>query len=168
MPTMTDSPAAVGFEALFDEHYAALVRLAAVLLDDVGECEEVVQDSFAALLDGRRGPAPGKEAAYLRSSVLNGARSRLRRRQVRRRHVEPAPAPAPAAGDTAVDRAEMQRVLDAVRTLPERQAEVLLLRYHADLSEAEIADTLGVSPGTVKTHASRGLAALRTAFEEDM
>ena len=166
MPTRTRSRPDQAVEQLFGEHYTALVRLAAALLDDLDECEEIVQDAFAALLRVDGGPAPGKEAPYLRSAVLNGARSRLRRRGVRRRHLRPVPAPEPSAEGVAVDRLEMQRVLAAVRGLPRRQSEVLLLRYHADLSETEIADTLGISPGSVKTHASRGIAALRATLEE--
>jgi RNA polymerase sigma factor (sigma-70 family) len=163
---MTRSSESAPIEVLFDDHYAALVRMAAALLDDVGECEEIVQDAFAALLRVDGGPRPGKEAPYLRSAVLNGARSRLRRRRVRRRHMQPVANPAPAAEGEAIDRVEMDLVLETVRSLPRRQAEVLLLRYHADLSEMEIADTLGISPGSVKTHASRGIATLRTAFED--
>jgi RNA polymerase sigma factor (sigma-70 family) len=163
---MTRSVPDATVEQLFDEHYAALVRLTAALLDDVGECEEIVQDAFAGLLRVDGGPAPGKEAPYLRSAVLNGARSRLRRRGVRRRHVQPVAAAAPSAEGLAVDRVEMQQVLAAVRGLPRRQSEVLLLRYHAELSELEIADTLGISTGSVKTHARRGLASLRTTLEE--
>ena len=146
---------------LFEAHYADLVRLAAVLLDDNGACEEATQEAFANLLDAVPGPAPGKEAQYLRSAVLNGARSRLRRRLVRNRNLTPAPPPHPGADHEAVYRVEMQRVLLAVRDLPTRQAEVLALRYQADLTEVEIAETLGITPGSVKTHASRGLATLR-------
>jgi len=151
---------------LFETHYSALVRLAAILVDDVGSCEEIVQDAFAKLITSRPGPAPGKEAPYLRSAVLNGARSRLRKRQVRRRQVEPVPPPEPPAEHEAVHRLETRRVLDAVRSLPTRQAEVLALRFQADLSELEIAETLGISPGSVKTHASRGIAALRDRLGE--
>lgn len=153
-------------EVLFERYYSSLVRLAAVLIDDVGSCEEIVQDAFAKLLTARSGPAPGKEGPYLRSAVLNGARSRLRRRQVRKRHVEAAPPPHPAAEHEAVHRLETQRVLDALRSLPTRQAEVLALRFQADLSELEIAETLGISTGSVKTHASRGIANLRARLGE--
>ncbi len=163
---MTRPPVADPIEALFDDHYASLVRLAAVLIDDVGECEEIVQDAFAGLMSVTRGPQIGNEAPYLRSAVLNGARSRLRHRLVRRRHLQPVPPPVPAAEGEAVDRIETAYVLSAVRGLPRRQCEVLLLRYHADLSELEIAETLGISTGSVKTHASRGLAALRAALQE--
>ena len=146
---------------LFERHYAALVRLAAVLVDDVGSCEELVQDAFAKLLTTRPGPALGKEAPYLRSMVLNGARSRLRRRQVQQRNVAVGPSAHPAAELEAVHRLETRRVLDALRSLPGRQAAVLALRFQADLTEVEIAETLGISTGTVKTHASRGIANLR-------
>lgn len=166
---MTEPFAAGDLEDLHRTHYGDLVRLAAILLDDVGECEEVVQEAFAGVLSMSSAPAAGKEPAYLRSAVLNGARSRMRRRQVRRRHLDLAPTDvgdSPSAADAAVDRLETQRVLDAVRALPRRQTEVLLLRYHDDLSEAEIADTLAISPGSVKTHASRGIATLRTTLQE--
>ena len=105
-------------------------------------------------------PAPGKEAAYLRSMVMNGARSRMRRRMVRRQLAPEAPTPFESAESGALDRLESDALIDAVRALPRRQSEVLTLRYYLDLSEAEIAETLGISRGSVKTHASRGLASL--------
>jgi RNA polymerase sigma factor (sigma-70 family) len=61
---------------------------------------------------------------------------------------------------------EHRSVLDALRRLPERQREVLVLRYYGDLTEAEIADALKISRGAVKSHASRGMAALRTTLED--
>ena len=145
---------------LFADHYKDLVRLASLLLDDVGSCEEVVQDAFVKMHTLQSRPAPGKEAAYLRSMVMNGARSRMRRRMVRRRLAPEAPAPSESAEAGALDRLESDALIDAVRALPRRQSEVLTLRYYLDLSEAEIAETLGISRGSVKTHASRGLAAL--------
>lgn len=159
-------------ESLYVAHYRDLVRLVSGLLDDNETCEEVVQDAFASLLGGGGRPRPGREAAYLRSAVLNGARSQMRKRQVRRRHLtsvadQSEPPSARTPEDAAVERVEHQRVLDAVRTLPRRQCEVVLLRFQAELSEAEIADTLGISPGSVKTHASRGLAAVRARLDED-
>ncbi|MYJ13813.1 MAG: SigE family RNA polymerase sigma factor [Acidimicrobiia bacterium] len=145
---------------LFADHYKDLVRLASLLLDDVGSCEEVVQDAFVKLHTLSARPEAGKEAAYLRSMVLNGARSRMRKRMVRQRvALAPVP-PASSAEEGALERLGGEALLDAVRSLPRRQSEVLTLRYYLDLSEAEIAGTLGISPGSVKTHASRGLAAL--------
>jgi RNA polymerase sigma factor (sigma-70 family) len=163
-------------ETLFATHYRHLVRLVSGLLDDNETCEEVVQDAFVSILRGNRRPEPGKEPAYLRAAALNGARSHLRKRRVRRRHLSSLPQRETASeGDaaerhtteaSAVERLENQRILEVIRALPQRQSEVLLLRYHADLSEAEIAETLGISPGSVKTHASRGLAAVRRRLEE--
>ena len=168
-PPMTDPAAPPPDEPLaelFARHYRVLVRLVSGLLDDDGACEEVVQDAFASLLRQDALPPVAKRAAYLRSAVLNGARSRLRRRRTRRGHLRPVPDPAAAAETVAVDRVEHQRVLDTIRALPRRPADVLLLRYQAELSEAEIAETLGISPGSVKTHASRGLASVRATLEE--
>ncbi len=145
---------------LFADHYKDLVRLASLLLDDVGSCEEVVQDAFVKMHTLQSRPEPGKEAAYLRSMVMNGARSRMRRRMVRRRVAPEAPAPSESAEAGAMERLRSDALIGAVRGLPRRQSEVLTLRYYLDLSEAEIAETLGISRGSVKTHASRGLAAL--------
>ncbi|HLT16065.1 MAG TPA: sigma-70 family RNA polymerase sigma factor, partial [Acidimicrobiales bacterium] len=146
----------------------ALVRLASLLLDDVATCEEVVQDAFVHVW--RRPPALRDEtrlAAYQRSAVLNWARSQRRRRGVRRRHLRSVgpPPTAPAAEATALAGDADDAVLRALRALPDRQREVLALRYYLDLSEAEIAATLGVSAGSVKTHAHRGLRALAEALE---
>ena len=145
---------------LFNEHYKSLVRLASQLLDDIPTCEEVVQDAFVKMQTAKRTPEAGKEAAYLRSIVMNGARSHMRKRMVRRRHRSEAPMVSPSAEHGLMDSEERERILDAVRTLPRRQGEVLVLRYFSDLSEAEIAETLDISLGSVKTHTSRGLAAL--------
>ena len=152
--------------ALYLAHYHALVRLAALLLDDAGTAEEVVQDAYVRMHSSwRRIRDPQAAAGYLRTTVVNLARSRLRHRQVVRRHA-PAPMPdAPSAEQGALDRLEHDRVVAALRRLPERQRECLVLRYYADLSEAEIAAAMGISPGAVKSHAFRGMAALRVALE---
>ena len=152
----------------YREHYRTLVRLASLLLDDVGACEEVVQDAFVKVW--QRSPAlrsPDRLPAYLRTAVLNGARSRLRRRGVQRRHLRAARVEtAPAAEATALAGDPDRAVLAALRRLPHRQQEVLVLRYYLDLPEAEIAATLGISAGSVKTHAHRGLQALATHLGE--
>jgi RNA polymerase sigma-70 factor (sigma-E family) len=149
----------------YREHYRSLVRLASLLVDDVGRCEEIVQDAFVKVW--RQPPnlsAPDRLPAYLRSAVLNGARSHLRRRGVERRHLR-AVASSPEAPEARLT-ADDHRVLTALRSLPARQREVLALRYYLDLSEAEIADTLGISAGAVKTHAHRGLATLAERLED--
>ncbi|MDQ4051466.1 MAG: sigma-70 family RNA polymerase sigma factor, partial [Actinomycetota bacterium] len=91
----------------------------------------------------------------------------LRHRGVVSRHAarETEPSPLPGADEPALDAHRRNAVLDALRTLPRRQREVLTLRYYLDLSEAEIADTLGISRGSVKAHASRGSAALRDLLD---
>ena len=112
-------------------------------------------------MTGRYEVAVGKEASYLRSMVLNGARSMLRKRRVRRTKQPEPPGLVAAAEESGVERAERQRVLALVRALPPKQAAVLVLRYYFDLSEREIADTLNIAPGSVKSHAHRGLRKLR-------
>ncbi len=161
-------PAETLVEALHRAEYRSLVRLARLLLDDVGASEEVVQDAFVALqLRWRTLRDPDKAAAWLRSAVLNGARSQLRRRQVRERLL-PRPGPdAPSADGAALAADEHRRVVEALRQLPRRQREALVLRFYLDLSERETAEAMGVSAGSVKTHVHRGLAALTPLLEED-
>jgi RNA polymerase sigma-70 factor (sigma-E family) len=154
---------------LHREHYRSLVRLAALLLDDIGRSEEVVQDAFVRL-HSRFGGLRNVEAApaYLRSAVLNGARSQLRHRQVRERHAaHDAAEVMPSAESAAITSGDHDRVMHALRRLPERQREALALRYYLDLSEAEMAAAMGISAGSVKTHLHRGLAALGGLLEED-
>ena len=151
-------------ELLYAAHWRQLVRLAVLLVHDLGTAEEVVQECFVAV-HGRwnRLDDPDKALAYLRQSVVNRSRSHLRHLAVVRRHANRQPPAEPVAGAdaTASDLARRAMVLAALRALPRRQREVLALRYYLDLSEAEIADALGISRGAVKSHASRGAAALR-------
>jgi RNA polymerase sigma-70 factor (sigma-E family) len=153
---------------LYTAHYRSLVRLAALMLRDVAVAEEVVQDAFVAMHGKwRRLRDPDKALAYLRQSVANGSRSVLRRRKVADRHLarQSMPESAASAEYGAMSTLEHDDVLAALRRLPERQRETLVLRYYGDLSEAEIALTLGISRGAVKSHASRGMAALRATLE---
>lgn len=154
--------------ALYASSWTSLVRLAAMLTGDASVAEEIVQDAFVALhRHWTRLAEPAAAHGYLRTSVVNGSRSALRHRQVVDR-LRPVGAPAPAGPEErAVQSTEDARVLAGLRTLPRRQQEVLVLRYYADLSEQEIADTLGISRGAVKTHAHRGLAMLRDRIGAD-
>ena len=150
---------------LYGAHWRPLVRLAALLTGDESVAEEIAQDAFVGLYR-RWGSVRDSTAglAYLRTSVVNGARSAVRRRQVRLAH-RPPPPPEPAGPDEAAARAmEDARVLAALRSLSRRQEEVLVLRYWADLDEQEIAETLGISRGSVKVHVHRATAALRQAL----
>lgn len=152
----------VDIPALYETHWRALVRLAVLLVDDVSSAEDVVQDAFISLhrrVDALRNPEAA--LAYVRTSVLNLSRSVLRRRHVARKHLKVAEPEATAAADHDVLlRDEHRATLAAVHALPQRQQEVLILRYWSGLSEHEIAHTLGISTGSVKSAASRGKAAL--------
>jgi RNA polymerase sigma-70 factor (sigma-E family) len=153
---------------LYTTHYRGLVRLAAYLTGDRDNAEEVVQDAYVKVL-GRWGGVRDldKGEAYLRQAVVNLSRSRLRHRVVVERHA-PAPLPDAASAEagaiTALDRAA---VVAALAELPRRQREALVLRYYADLSEAQTAHAMGISAGAVKSHTSRGMAALRHLLEEE-
>ncbi len=153
---------------LFEAHYRPLVRLATLLLSASGPAEEVVQDAFVQLhRHWRRLREPDRALAYLRTCVVNAARSALRHRGVAQRYdARTAPPPAePSAEIGALQALERQRVVLALRALPARQREALVLRYYLDLSEAEMAEAMGVSRGAVKSHAARGIAALRLSLE---
>ena len=151
--------------ALYTAHWQPLVRLATLLTRDASVAEEIVADAFVAL--HRRWHHLADQAAahgYLRTSVVNGSRSALRHRQVVERLRRPGPADPPGPEERAVQSSEDARVLTALHTLPRRQQEVLILRYYADMSEHDIAATLGISRGAVKTHAHRAMTALRSAL----
>jgi RNA polymerase sigma-70 factor (sigma-E family) len=152
---------------LYSGHYASLVRLATMLLRDQGRAEDVVQDAYVSL-HGRWGRLrdPDKALAYLRTSVINGARSSLRRRSVAARHQPASPGPVASAETVVLESEQRRELLAAIDGLPDRQREVLLLRYFLDLSEADIAQTLRISRGAVKTHSSRGIAALRVTWRQ--
>ena len=148
--------------ALYAASYRPLVRLAVLLMGSTAEAEELVQDSFVAL-HGRwwRLRDPDKASAYLRSTVVNRCRSALRHRGVVERHPQAPPADVDSAESAVLTLSARADMLTALDRLPARQREVLVLRYYGDLSETEIAGALGISRGAVKSHASRGMAALR-------
>jgi RNA polymerase sigma-70 factor (sigma-E family) len=151
---------------LFREHYLGLVRMALLIVGDQPTAEDVVQDAFAALhrrldrLSDRDNTLP-----YIRAAVVNGCRTVLRRRKRPFHGQEPE---AVWSAESAVFLGEDRReVLLALRTLPHRQREALVLRYYLDLSEAEIAEAMGVTRGTVKSTTSRALAALAKKLGEE-
>jgi len=170
LPHAPAEPARVDIPTLYNAHWRYLVRLAALLVDDTASAEDVVQDAFVAL--HRKADAlrdPDAALGYLRTSVLNLSRSVIRRRQVARKHLKVAEpeATAPADQDVLL-RDEHRATLAAVRALPRRQREVLVLRYWSGLSEREIAESLGISTGSVKSSASRGMAALQRALGAEL
>lgn len=170
MVVVTKQERGVGSEevlgAVFFERYSSLVGLARLLLDRREEAEEVVQEAFARTLEGwDRLRSPDDPYPYVRRAVVNLARSGLRRRVVARRFVLSS---ADTAGaDVAVIASESRtEVLDAVRALPRRQREVVVLRYFEDCSTASTAEALGITEGAVKTHLHRAMASLEQRLEE--
>jgi RNA polymerase sigma-70 factor (sigma-E family) len=154
--------------ALYSEHYRSLVRLAALLVRDISTAEEVVQDSFVAMHHGWRRLRDNEKAlSYLRQSVVNRSRSVLRHRVVVDRNAPKPPPDMPSAEHGAITLLERSAVVSALRTLPPRQREALVLRYYGDLSEAQIACAMGISKGAVKSHTARAMIALRSVLERE-
>ena len=151
---LNDRVTANAFEEFYQAEYLPMVRLAFGLLDTPESAEEITQDAFAKVFEHwDRLDNPG---GYLRTAVVNGARSELRRREVRRRIRPGRPRQIPA---------EQDYLLDALERLPTRRKTALVLRYYGALSEREIAETMGIRPGTVKSLLSGGLAQLREVID---
>jgi RNA polymerase sigma-70 factor (sigma-E family) len=153
---------------IYHGEYKSLVRLAVLLVHDVPTAEEVVQDAFEAMHTAwRRLRDSEKALSYLRQAVVNRSRSVLRHRTVVDKNA-PKPAPdEPSAEQGALALIERSAVVAALRTLPDRQREAIVLRYYADLSEADIAATMGISKGAVKSHTARAMAALKSILEQE-
>lgn len=153
---------------LFLVHRLALVRLAFLLVGDQETAEDVVQDAFAAVYRrwGRLADR-GQVLPYLRTTVVNGCRMVLRRRAIIGRFRGHREVPFWSAEAAALLGETRRQVFLAVRALPRRQREVLVLRFYLDLSEAEIAEVMGVSRGTVKSTASRALKVLAVNLQEE-
>jgi len=159
---------------LYAAHWHSLVRLSWLLVRDQQLAEETVQDAFVAM-HSRWSQLRNQDLAlaYLRRCVVNSSRSVLRHRKVENRYLSAKTSARtsqgitnePSAESRALEHATGAQLLAALGRLPRREREVLTLRYYLDLSEAQIADALSISPGSVKTHAHRGLIALRSEVE---
>jgi RNA polymerase sigma-70 factor (sigma-E family) len=149
--------------ALYQAHAVGMIRLAHIMLGDRAGAEDVVQEAFCGLY--RRWSTladTGSAVAYVRSSVLNGCRTVLRRQTWARSRADgqqPAP-PVISAEAAAISLEERQQVLRALRRLPPRQREALVLRFYLDLSAEESAATMGIGPGSVRSAIHRGLESL--------
>jgi RNA polymerase sigma-70 factor (sigma-E family) len=162
--------------ALFHDHYAGLCRLAYLIVGERVAAEEVVMDAFLqTFVSWRRIRDLDRAPAYLRRAVVNRSRSRTRRRHIEDRSnavvgTRPDGAGAGASSSQAWDaeRHETGRVVgDAVRRLPHRQRAAVVLRYYADLSEGDIADTLGCSTGTVKSQLAKARTSLARMLDDE-
>lgn len=165
-----DSDASAAVSELFVAHHRRLVGLAALLVDDRQVAEDVVQDAFAALHRHWRSLRDQNAAVtYLNRAVVNGSRDVLRRGLRGKRatlRLVPRSEELESAEQSVVAHEEAARMWGSVTSLPMRQRQVLVMRYYLEQSELEIAETLGISRGSVKQHASRGLAALAHEWEE--
>jgi RNA polymerase sigma-70 factor (sigma-E family) len=152
--------------ALYQAHALGLIRLAVVMLGDRPAAEDVVQEAFCGLYRRWHSLSDSTKAlSYVRSSVINGCRTALRRRS-RQSAGQARDSLAESAEAAALVSEEHQQVLAAMRSLPDRQREALVLRFYLDLDEAEIAASMRISRGTVKSTTSRALAALGRILEE--
>ncbi|MCP3758296.1 SigE family RNA polymerase sigma factor [Streptomyces sp. TBY4] len=150
----------------YQAHYRSLLGLAALLLDDTASCEDVVQEAFIRVHSARNKVRDrDKTLAYLRQTVVNLSRSTLRRRILGLKLLSKPMPDMASAEEGAYDLLERDDLIKAMRGLQRRQREVLVLRYFADMTEVQVADTLGLSLGSVKAYGSRGIAALRVAME---
>jgi RNA polymerase sigma-70 factor (sigma-E family) len=161
--------AAVG--ALYESSALGLIRMAYVMLGDLPSAEDVVQEAFYGLYRRwDRLADPAGALYYVRTSVLNGCRSALRRRAVRRGFVQhrtlPDEPPAASAETVVLGGEEREDVIRALRHLPDRQREVLMLRFYTELPDEQIARVMGIRPGTVRSTAFRALDALGRALKE--
>jgi RNA polymerase sigma-70 factor (sigma-E family) len=154
--------------AIYGDHYRCLVGLALLLVQDLTTAEDVVQDSFVAMHTAwSRQRDSGEALAYLRRSVVNRSRSAPRHRAVIEPDACPPGAAVCGAEPGALPSPEDATVVGALRSLPARQREALVLRYYGDLPEAQVAAAMGVSQGSVRRHLSRATAALQMTVEMD-
>jgi RNA polymerase sigma-70 factor (sigma-E family) len=159
---------AAAVDDLFRRHAVGLVRFAVMLVGDQATAEDVVQEAFLGLYRAwDRVRDPDAVLGYLRTAVVNGARSvhrsRSRARLLRVLH-DP---PVWSAEAAVMDGEDRRAVLAAIARLPRRQREVLALKYFLDLSEHDVAAILRVSRGTVAASGARALAALARQLRED-
>jgi len=151
--------------SMFRQEASSLVRLARLFVDDRNAAEDLVQEAFIRLARSAHKLRDLEKApAYLRSIVLNLARDSNRRGLVSLRHHLPSDDQA-SVDDQITLREDQQRVIEALRELPHRQRDCIVLRYYDELGIDEIATTLGISRNSVKTHLSRGLDSLERKLE---
>ncbi len=163
MSVRADQDADRAVAALYSAHYRSLVRLVAFLVQDTGTAEEVVQDSFVAMHSAWRMLRDSDHAlSYLRRSVVNRSRSVLRHRAAAGRIAPELGPDAPGTQQEPVIQPDRPTLISALRALPPRQREVLVLRYYAGLSDAQIASAMGISRGAVRSHTARAVSALGT------
>ncbi|MDH3684178.1 MAG: sigma-70 family RNA polymerase sigma factor [Acidimicrobiia bacterium] len=167
-----DEPAAHAdqlVDRLFKQEARSLVRLARLFCDDRSSAEDLVQEAFIRLhRSAHTIREPERAPAFLRSIVLNLARDHNRRGLMSLRHQNADRTHETSADpeEDAIADGDDRLVIEAVRSLPARQRECLVLRFYAQMTEREIAETVGISPNSVKTHCQRGLRSLESRLED--
>ena len=156
----SDREAAV--RALYEERHAEIVRFATFIMGDVHAAEDATQEAFMRVYDAwDRLTDPERAVAYLRATIVNLSRGRHRHRLVAERNQQPRLVAVPSAEDDAMGRVGRKAVLEAVSSLPTRQRACVVMRHWLRMTEGEIAATLDVSIGSVRTHNKRGVEALQ-------
>jgi RNA polymerase sigma-70 factor (sigma-E family) len=145
-------------------HYSDLVRLGYLLVGDHHQAEDLAHESFLRLYDAWDRVDPARVLPYLRMTLLNQVRSSYRRAQVAARRTPPPGVDAASAEDAALGRMNRSEVLNALARLPERQRTCVVLRHYLRMTEGEIAEALGCSVGSVRTHVRRGHEALQRSL----
>lgn len=168
VPLVCAVTSAPDFAAVFVEHRARALRLARLLTDSDVDAEDLVADAFARLYPKWRTGKVDDPGGYVRVAIVNGARSRWRRRAVARdRQPSLTASAAGVSEDQVTALVDRDRVRLALIALPVQMRAVVALRVLDDLSERDTAEVLGVSTGTVKTQLSRAMARLRADLGED-
>lgn len=164
----THAPAKRDFAEVFAAHHPEVLRLAYLLCGDPHRAEDAVAEAFAKMYRRWQRGGIDQPRAYLRRAVVNEVNSRFRRLALERREASRRHGDARGVRPADEDLADRDEVFAALRTLPARQRTAVVLRYYADLTEADTAAVMGVAVGTVKSAVSRGLDRLRAVLEEEV
>ena len=152
--------------SLYRQHHTALVRVAALVAPDPANAEDLVQEAFLRLHRQWHKVDPERAVGYVRATIINLARGQARRHLLATRHrPTDAPRTAVSAEDDAMATERAAAIRQAIRRLPARQRECLVLRHYLGMNESEIAAELGISIGSVRKHTHRGMAALDARLE---
>jgi RNA polymerase sigma-70 factor (sigma-E family) len=165
---VSNPPAGDRLEDLYLRHGPEALRLAYLLTGDRELSEDLAQEAFvrvARRLTGLRNADSFRW--YLRRTVVNLANSHLRRRRIERAHLKILVSSVSAAGASNPDIAMKQAVRAAIGRLPARQRAVVVLRYYEDLTDQQIASTLGLPVGSVKSSLHRAASILRQHLEQE-
>ena len=169
-PTPLPADARTAVVTLYRQHHGALVRVAALVAPDPANAEDLVQEAFLRLHRHWHKVDPEKAVGYVRATIINLARGQARRHIVALRHAGSARATevhrtAESAEDDALTTERANTIRQAIRRLPARQRECLVLRHYLGMTESEIAAELGISIGSVRKHTQRGMSALDARLE---